>query len=50
MEYEEQRTIKIKLIGIIREWAEEHGLEISPAMESELANEIFNKILGENQC
>ncbi len=47
MEYKEERKIKIQLIEVIREWAEEvfDGVEMSPHQEAEFAEMIFNRVI-----
>ena len=45
MEYEKRREIEIKIIEVTRWWCGENGLEASPAMEAELAQEIFRQVI-----
>lgn len=47
MIYEIQRRIKIKIIEVLQEWAEEHGFETSAEMEADGASRIFDKLDGE---
>jgi len=47
MTYEQQRRIKIKIIEVIQQWAEEHGFETSSDMEADGATRIFNELDGE---
>ena len=44
MDYEEARAIKIEITGIIQEWVESGGLEVSGAGAAKLAEEIFNQV------
>ena len=44
MEYEKARAIKIKIITVFGNWAEEEGFEVSPRQEAELAEIIFDEI------
>ena len=46
MEYEKARKIRIQLIGVIREWAEEEGFEMSPSQEAEFAKMIFDRVIS----
>lgn len=50
MNYEGDREIKIRLIEIIGEYCDEHGIEISPHNEAELAEMIFQRMIwGEGE-
>jgi len=44
MEYEKARAIKIRIISVFRNWADEEGFEVSPHQEAELAEIIFDEI------
>ncbi len=46
MNYETEREIKIKIIGAVQEWAEEHGIETSAEMEADVASRIFDNLDG----
>lgn len=44
LSYEYKREVCVKMIGVIREFNEEHGYEMSPHLEAELANWLFREV------
>ncbi len=44
MDYENKRALSILIIEALRYWEEEIGLELSPANEAEIANDIVRRM------